>query len=172
MDLQEKIDRVDQDLGKGLKKKAINRLHGLIKTYPNELAFRSKLGHIYLDIGFMDSAGKYFILEKDRTDVMEKAVAIYMDSVSQSGWQILRDIQFEGDTESLNEYARNAVREFERLSKRETGRVPTYRSRRIGVPSIKRKWTFDFGSFLIVGALISVAVLALIGFFTVIKWIF
>jgi len=172
MNFEEKIERVDNDLDKGLKKRAIDRLHGLIKTYPDELIFRTKLGHIYLDIGFKDNAGQFFILEKDRTNEMDEAVTIYLDSVNKSGWKILNDIQFQGDKNNLNDFAKQRLTEFEEWSKKETGRIPTFRKKRIGPPRTKEKGTWDFGAILIVGVLISVVVLTIIGFVTVVRWIF
>ncbi len=172
MDFEEKIGRVDNDLDKGLKKRAIDRLHGLIKTYPDELAFRTKLGHIYLDIGFKDSAGQFFVLEKDRTNEMDEAVTIYLDSVNRSGWKILNDIQFQGDKGNLNDFAKQRLTEFEEWSQKETGRIPTFRKKRIGLPRTKQKGTWDFDAVLIFGGLVSVVILTIIGLVTVIRWIF
>ena len=172
MDLEEKIGRVDNDLDKGLKKRAIDRLHGLIKTYPDELVFRTKLGHIYLDIGFKDNAGQFFILEQDRTNEMDKAVTIYLDSVNKSGWKILNDIQFQGNKDNLNEFAKQRLTEFEEWSKKETGRIPTFRKKKIGLPRTKQTGTWDMTAVLIFGGLISVVILTIIGLVTVLRWIF
>ncbi|WKZ58843.1 MAG: hypothetical protein QY309_13390 [Cyclobacteriaceae bacterium] len=172
MDFEEKIGRVDNDLDKGLKKRAIDRLHGLIKTYPDELRFRTKLGHIYLGIGFKDNAGQYFLLEKDRTIEMDEAVTIYLDSVNKSGWKILSDIQFQGNKDNLNNFAKQQLTQFEEWSKKETGHIPTFRRKKIGMPRTKQKGTWDFGAVLIFGVLISVVILTIIGLVTVIRWIF
>jgi hypothetical protein len=172
MNTDEKLQSIQLDIDKGLKKRAIDRLHGLILNYPNELMYRRKLGQIYLDIGFEDSAGKYFLLENDRTEEMNEAVTIYLKSVNESGWKILNDIKFRGDRKKLSVFANQQLNEFELLSKKETGRIPTFREKRNGNQRINQNGKLDFGTVLVIAIFISIILLIIIGLITVIRWIF
>jgi hypothetical protein len=109
---------------------------------------------------------------KNRTNEMDEAVTIYLDSVNKSGWKILNDIQFQGDKDNLNDFAKQHLTEFEEWSKKETGRIPTFRKKRIGPPRTKQKGTWDLTAVLVFGGLISVVILTIIGIMTVIRWIF
>lgn len=46
------LKRIEKDIENNNLGKARDRLHGLITTYPNELALRKKLGDIYFTLQY------------------------------------------------------------------------------------------------------------------------
>ena len=66
------LKRIEKDIENNNLGKARDRLHGLITTYPNELALK-KLGDIYFTLQYPEMAGRYWYLEKEKTDVMHAA---------------------------------------------------------------------------------------------------
>ena len=73
----------------------------MINQFPNDLSLRRRLGQIYFEAGFLDEAGKFWILSKPENNEMENAVEIYRKSLSNSGNAILKDIVFRGDKNCL-----------------------------------------------------------------------
>ncbi|AIW86484.1 hypothetical protein bwei_3876 [Bacillus mycoides] len=53
------LKRIEKDIENNNLGKARDRLHGLITTYPNELALRKKLGDIYFTLQYPEMAGRY-----------------------------------------------------------------------------------------------------------------
>ncbi len=69
----------------------------MINQFPDDLSLRKKLGQIYYEAGFLDEAGKFWILSKPENNEMKNAVDIYRKSLSNSGNAILKDIVFRGN---------------------------------------------------------------------------
>ena len=101
MNLQEKLNRIDQEIEAGLKLKSADRLRNLINEYPNELGIWEKLAELYYESGFIDAAGRYWILTEPKEERINESVAIYLNSVNNSGTKILQDITFRGDKDKL-----------------------------------------------------------------------
>ena len=176
MKLKEKLDKIDSEIKIGLKSKAIDRLGNLIKQNPNIIELRSKLAEVYYESGFLDSAGKYWILTEPVDNRIKKCVELYQKSVSYSGHQILREIKFSGDKTQLDEYAQAKISELESDSEIKTGYIPHIENnfQKPKVPYIKYKRTFedkmaDFWAYFVIGVGI---ILFLIGIYTVFNWIF
>ncbi|MEP2237107.1 MAG: DUF6584 family protein, partial [Maribacter sp.] len=89
MNLKEKLDKIDSEIEKGLKFKSSDRLRNLIQDNPNEIQLWYKLAELYYESGFLDAAGKYWILTEPTEERIRKCVAIYEKSVNYSGYQIL-----------------------------------------------------------------------------------
>ena len=84
-EVDKRIDRIHNDFNKGLVSKAIDRCHGFIFEYPNNLEFRYKLGEIYYQIGQKDKAGQYWLLCDEKNDTIYETVSLYLESVNNSG---------------------------------------------------------------------------------------
>ncbi len=121
------FSRIDQDLKEGKKKKACDRLRNLINQFPDDLSLRKKLGQIYYNAGFLDEAGKFWILTEPENDEMKNAVALYRETLSNSGNAILKDIVFRGNKAQLNEYAMNVFAELEKDSLKKTKHIPDFK---------------------------------------------
>ena len=176
MSLKQKLEKIDSEIEKGLKYKASDRLRNLIQENPNETQLWNKLAELYYDSGFLDSAGKWWILTQPTDERIKKCVDIYEKSVNYSGYQILQEITFRGDKSKLSEFAQKKLSELESDSKKKTKHIPEF-SPRINKPkrkSEKYKQTFNekIGGFIFFGILIIIGILIIVGFVTAIKWIF
>ena len=130
MDLKEKLDKIDSEIEKGLKFKSSDRLRNLIQDNPNEIQLWYKLAELYYESGFLDAAGKYWILTEPTEERIRKCVSIYEKSVNYSGYQILQDIVFRGDKSKLNDYAKSRLAELELSSREQVNYIPEYKPKR------------------------------------------
>ncbi|HCM33960.1 DUF6584 family protein [Chryseobacterium sp.] len=121
--------RTEQDIKEGRKKKACDRLRNMINQFPNDISLRKKLGQIYFEAGFLDEAGKFWILSTPENNEMENAVEIYRQSLSNSGNTILKDIVFRGDKELLDEHAKKVINELEYDSFKRTKQIPLFKAK-------------------------------------------
>jgi hypothetical protein len=174
--LKQKLEKIDSEIEKGLKFKASDRLRNLIKENPNETQLWNKLAELYYDSGFLDSAGKWWILTEPTDERIKRCVEIYEKSVNYSGYQILQEITFRGEKSKLSEFAQKKLSELEYDSKKKTKHIPKF-SPKINKPKSKRekyKQTFNdkIGGFIFFGILIIIGILIIVGFVTAIKWIF
>ncbi|UEQ75967.1 DUF6584 family protein [Chryseobacterium arthrosphaerae] len=121
------FSRIDKDMKEGRKKKACDRLRNMINQFPDDLSLRKKLGQIYYEAGFLDEAGKFWILSEPENDEMKNAVGIYRKSLSNSGNAILKDIVFRGNKAHLNEYAMKIFADLEADSLKRTNHIPDFK---------------------------------------------
>ncbi|MCW4470468.1 hypothetical protein OGH69_15965 [Flavobacterium sp. MFBS3-15] len=96
-----------------MKMKAAMRLRSLINSYPHEIQWRTDLGQLYYDAGFLDAAGLFWMLDDPVIGHVKECVALYEESVNNSPQQILKDINFRGDTTALPVYAREKLEALE-----------------------------------------------------------
>ncbi|MDN3694751.1 hypothetical protein QWZ06_22025 [Chryseobacterium tructae] len=171
------FDKVELDLKEGKKKKACDRLRNLINQFPDDLSLRTKLGQIYYNAGFLDEAGKFWILSEPENEEMEKAVELYRKTLSNSGNAILKDIVFRGSKAQLNEYAMNIFAELEKDSLKKTKHIPDFK------PKNREKGKYSeienpasFVNKICIAALIvfliSLPILGVVKFFELIKSLF
>ncbi len=175
MGLKEKLEKVDFDIDKGRKFKAADRLRNLIQENPHEMELWNKLAQLYYEGGFLDAAGRYWILTEPTNDRIKNCVEVYEKSVNYSGYQILQDLVFRGDKSKLPKYAQKKLAQLEIDSSEKSNCIPKFAPRTN--KANKRKNTNDtskekFGRYLIFAVLIGVFLLILTGFGTVIEWIF
>ncbi|MDR3023763.1 DUF6584 family protein [Chryseobacterium sp.] len=167
--------RIEQDLKEGRKKKACDRLRNMINQFPNDLSLRKKLGQIYFEAGFLDEAGKFWILSKPENNEMEAAVEIYRKSLSNSGNAILNDIVFRGDKDLLDEHAKKVILELEHDSFRVTGQIPTFKAKareKGRYSEDKTNFLGQIGFFLFIGFIILLPVLGIFKLFELISSLF
>ncbi|MFD1061963.1 DUF6584 family protein [Winogradskyella litorisediminis] len=176
MSLKEKLEKIDSEIENGLKFKASDRLRNLIQENPNETSLWNKLAELYYESGFLDSAGKYWILTEPTEDRIKKCIEIYEKSVNYSGYQILQEIVFRGDKSKLSEFAQNKLTELEADSKKKADYVPRFSpkndKRKNKNTQYKRTFKDKLGELTLIGIVSSIVILIIIGFVTVIKWIF
>ncbi|CAI8911186.1 DUF6584 family protein [Chryseobacterium sp. IT-36CA2] len=156
--------RIEQDLKDGRKKKACDRLRNMINQFPNDFSLRKKLGQIYFEAGFLDEAGKFWILSKPENHEMEDAVEIYRKSLSNSGNAILKDIVFRGDKNLLDEHARKIIIALEQDSLKATKQIPVFKAKTREKESYsenKTSFLSKIGIFLLIGFIILLLVLGI-----------
>ncbi|RDK83535.1 hypothetical protein C8D94_10772 [Marinirhabdus gelatinilytica] len=148
----------------------------MIQENPHETHLWNKLAELYYESGFLDSAGKYWILTEPTDDRIRKSVKIYEESVNNSGYQILQEIVFRGEKSKLSEYAKKKLTELEIDSKEKVDYVPKFNPKTNKHKKKNSKYEETFKeklakySFFTVLALIGIFII--VGFVTVIKWIF
>lgn len=176
MSLKEKLDKIDSEIKNGLKYKATDRLRNLIQENPHEIELWNRLAEIYYESGFLDAAGKYWILTEPTNTRIKKCIDIYEKSVNYSGNQILKELVFRGDKSKLSEFAQNKLSELESDSKQKTKYVPKFNpktnKRKNNNSDTKRTFKDRLGEIAFFSILISIGILIIIGFVTVIKWVF
>lgn len=174
-DMRNLFYRIEQDLKQGRKKKACDRLRNMINQFPNDLSLRKKLGQIYFEAGFLDEAGKFWILCTPENNEMKNAVEIYRKSLSNSGSAILKDIVFRGDKDCLDEYAIKVMAELEQDSFKATKHIPVFKAK------IREKGKYSesqtgflstLGTFLFIGSIILIPILGIYKLFELIKSFF
>lgn len=176
MDLKEKLDKIDFEFESGLRFKATNRLRNLIQENPNEIELWNKLAEFYYESGFLDAAGKYWILTETSEERIKKCVEIYEKSVNYSGNQILQEIVFRGDKSKLSKFAQQKLTDLELDSEKKTKYVPKYNPKQ----NIQKKYTTNekqtFKDKLIgklfFFVLILIVISIIVGLITITKWIF
>ena len=176
MSLKEKLNKIDSEIYAGLKFKAIDRLRNLIQENPNNLDLWNKLAEIYYESGFLDSAGKYWILTEPLEDRIKTCVEIYENSVNHSGHQILQEIVFRGDKSKLPEYARQKLTRLESDSIAKVKYFPKFNPKL----NVQKKFKSDqkqtlkekLSGVIFFSVLIIIGFLIILGLITVKKWIF
>jgi hypothetical protein len=174
--LKEKLAKIEFDIKNGLKFRSADRLRNMINQYPNESELWNRLAELYYESGFLASAGKYWILTEPKDDRIKKSVEIYEKSVNYSGTKILQDITFRGDKNKLSEFGQNKLSELELSSKKKSNYIPKFKpiTNRKTRKQENEKQSFKdkFYEKLFFGVLIAIVLLIIIGFTTVINWIF
>ena len=100
---EETLRRIEREIATGDRGKARDRLHGLLVTYPDDLALRRTLGDVYWQLHHPAMAGRYWYLEEDRTPEMDRACAAFERACGHDAAQILMALQFNGDVTVLGD---------------------------------------------------------------------
>lgn len=176
MKLKEKLEKIEIEIENGMKFKASDRLRNLIQENPNETQLWNKLAKLYYESGFLDAAGKYWILTEPTDEEIKKCVEVYEKSVNYSGYQILQEIVFRGDKTKLSEFAQNKMEKLESDSKKKADYVPEFKPKTNKQKRIRGNSNLTFKDKLtvypIIGVFVFLAICSIIGVVSVIKWIF
>lgn len=169
--------KIEQDIKEGRKKKACDRLRNMINQFPNDISLRKKLGQIYFEAGFIDEAGKFWILSTPENIEMENAVEIYRKSLRNSGNAILMDIVFRGSKEMLDEYAKKVMTELEGDSFERTKYIPDFKPKfkdksNYSEPEVKNKFLNAIGFCMLGIIIISLPILGVFKLFELITSFF
>ena len=176
MNLIEKLDKIKSEFKNGLRFKATNKLRNLIQENPNEIELWNELAELYYESGFLDAAGKYWILTEPTEEKIKHCVEIYEKSVKNSGYQILQEIVFRGEKSKLSIYAQQKLTELELDSEKKVNYIPKYQPK-LNLQkkkNVRQKETFKeklikkiFYSILII-----VVISIFVGLKTITEWIF
>ena len=176
MSLDSKLESIETDIQNGLKFKTADRLRNLINQYPNEQKLWNKLAELYYESGFLDGAGRYWILTEPTDERIKKSIEAYQKSVNYSGYQILQEITFRGDKSKLSEYGKKKLTELENDSLEKVSYIPKFaknlnRNERKKQKNKKRTFKDKLIEKLIIGIFISIPILAIIGIIALIDWL-
>ncbi|MDM5426579.1 DUF6584 family protein [Bacillus mycoides] len=155
------LKRIEKDIENNNLGKARDRLHGLIATYPNELALRKKLGDIYFTLQYPEMAGRYWYLEKEKTDVMHAACLQFEKSMGNDSYHIVRALKFKGDRNIIT--GLHTERPLQPLQKKVIEEL---------IDDYEETWKdklFTWGCLSLFAFLLFTAI---VGIFTILDWIF
>ena len=175
MPIKETWARIEDEIAAHDLGKARDRLHGLLVTYPEDLAIRHKLGEVYRQLGHPAMAGRYWYLEQPTMAEEIAARRAFERSCGGSQLEILLALKFRGDPDKLRDsHARQKLQALIKDVEAEYGmRVHARRrgKRKYERTRLPGRWV---GVLLAVGCLVMALVglgLVLIGLATVVGWL-
>ncbi len=122
MSIESTFEKVENDITSGDLGKARDRLHGLLRTYPDNLEVRRKLGEIYWKLQYPAMAGRYWYLEEPITPEMERAHKAFEDSCGNNPIRMLDAIKFRGDFNAIrSSTAGERITRLAERARKETG---------------------------------------------------
>jgi hypothetical protein len=103
MAIEQTLERIERDLAARDYGRARNSLHGLISSYPDNLALRHRLGDVYWALQYPERAGRYWYLEEDKSPEMLAACRSFERACGDDPLQILFALKFRGDVQAIQE---------------------------------------------------------------------
>ena len=103
MPIEKTLEKIDADVASGDLGKARDRLHGLLATYPEDLALRRRLGDVYWQLQYPAMAGRYWYLEESKTPDMVAACEAFERSCGGSPFHLLLALRFQGNVEAISD---------------------------------------------------------------------
>ena len=165
-------EKINYDLEQGRKYKATLRLKNLINEFPDDLTLRNQLAEIYYKGGFLDEAGKFWILTDEQNSEIERCIEIYKNSVNNSGNQILKDIIFRGNKNKLSANQQTILNELEKDSFEKTKNIPHFNSKKNYSEKLDNKETYKdkLIKYAFVAVLLFILLLIILGIIKIIEW--
>ncbi len=175
MSIEQTLEKIEKDIAASNYGKARDRLHGLIVTYPENLALRRQLGDIYGQLQYPAMAGRYWYLEEDKSLEMIEACKVFEQSCGNKSFQILQSLKFQGNPEIIdNAFAKNKLQTLQSQVRDEYGYI--FEFQRQGAEKYHRPQRSKIieGTISIIGCgvVLIVFALMLVGFATVVSWLF
>jgi hypothetical protein len=167
------LERIDADIAAGDLGKARDRLQGLIGSFPNDIALRSRLADVYSQLHYPDMAGCYWYLEEDQTAQIEQALSAFKKRCGGDPWLMLHSIKFRGESEALPSHAHKQLNQLVTECKKKYGSYPEFQ----GTGKASYTETAKSKVFSRVFAAVCFALLffiiacAIIGFNTIVRWV-
>lgn len=171
MTLESTLNKVKADIVQGNLGKARDRLHGLISSYPNNLALRKQLGYIYWNLDYPAMAGRYWYLEEDSTPEMRFARKAFEKGCAGDPYLIRNSLKFKGNVDEIESaFAVEILESLEESAVRPIRKGKVVPSKPAYPAYNDKKVSRDLG----IIAVVAIVILALIviGLITVINWIF
>lgn len=175
--LENKLIKISEDIELGRKQRAADKLRKLVQRHPENMDIWFMTGELYYNAGFLDMAGRYWLIYPSVESYIVDTVEGYKRSVNHSATQMLRDIKFRGDAEKLPLYSKRLLTELEREAYRTTGFVPRY----TGIPytpekkmSLSDEWGVNVRPGCLIGGMIILFLLAslIVGAVTIVGLLF
>ncbi|HZH97571.1 MAG TPA: DUF6584 family protein [Fimbriimonadaceae bacterium] len=155
------LDKAKQEIAEGKLGIARDRLHGLVNTYPENLALRSLPGDVYWKLGYPAEAGRFWFLDHELTDERREAISAFLSRCGGDPRVILHNLKLRPPLEAFTEKeVREKIDELLRaIGARE---LPVRESSARNVPSVG--WMYGC-----VAAFVGVLILGIIGAITVLR---
>ncbi len=164
--------RVESEIATGDLGKARDRLHGLSRTYPDDLSLRSRLAEIYWKLQFPHMAGCYWFLEDNQTDDTRQAVAVFEKRCGGDPWIMLHFIKFKGHPDSVGPFAKQRLDDLIFRCKKMHGSYPDFRSQHTQyVKTAKQKWSIILFPIGCISILILIGICAIVGLIAIVEWL-
>ncbi len=130
MPLAQTLQKVEDDIQRGDLGKAVSRLHGLIASYPDDLALREKLGSVYWKLQQPAMAGRYWYLVENKDENMQSACKSFEAACGNDPARMLFALKFRGDTEAIRDaYAGRVLSELDRSARKVHSWYDSFRAR-------------------------------------------
>lgn len=165
MSLEETLARVRADIESGNLGKARDRLHGLISNRPSDFLLREDLGEVYWDLGDPAMAGRWWYFAEEPTPQMREAIAAFESRHGGEPGAVLRALKVHFPPPTPYVTARLLDLES-RARKAGTFREPRKRQDARRSSSRVASALLQYGCMTLIAL---VAVLAIVGFVTVLK---
>ncbi len=170
MYLNLQLEKAQTEINQGLKQKAAERLKNVLNTYPDAMEAREMLALMYYESGFLDMAGRYWLLTEPTHDYIAKSIKVYKESINNSPVQILKDLKYRGDKTGLPEYARTTLLDIEDDVKKMEHTLP-YKSKEYKEPNnYKETYKDKILTKMFIGILLLCILFFIVGAITAISW--
>lgn len=172
---EETLCRIQADIAASDLGKARDRLHGLIATYPDDLALRLRLGQVYWELQYPAMAGRYWYLEEHKTPAMAQACRSFERSCGDDPAKLLLAVKFRGDIEKIRgTYPGRTLLELQEQAAESNGYVIEFG--KIGRERYRyTRWSGFRGRLILVGFVVASLVAAglmVIGLIALLQWVF
>lgn len=104
--------RIERDLEAGRTALAMDRLHGLLVSYPDNMGLRRRLSLYLMEEGRLADAGRFLALHPNPTDTEREAVRAFCEANGNDPFQILRKVIRGIDGLGLSRASRAALQAF------------------------------------------------------------
>lgn len=109
----ETLEKIEREVAEGKLGIALDRLHGLSLTYPEDLSLRSRQGDIYSILGQPIEAGRCWILDEDSTEEKTEAIDVFLRSCNHHPVAILKRLRVRCEPDDLTtEAGRQKIKEL------------------------------------------------------------
>ena len=167
MELSEKLIKIEKEIEEGFNEKSVRRLKSLINVYPNNINLRNRLAELYYNIGFFESAGKYWILTEPKDLRIENCISLYLKSVNYANGKILKDLKYNGDLQQLPDYSLNKINELYL----EKDKIDKYSRQLILNNHYKSQQNSNSRNLFFALIVISIILIFFVGVFSIIYWV-
>jgi hypothetical protein len=172
---EETLQRIEQEISAGDYGSARDRLHGLLASFPQDLALRRRLGEVYWQLQYPAMAGRYWYLEPDKSEIMAQACAAFERSCGHDPARMLLALKFRGDPAPLNEtFAGRALLALQAEARERHGY--TIEFGKSGSERYRYSRQLKSRSMILSLLLLAIAVVALglmiVGLLAVLQWVF
>ena len=99
------LEKVEAEIAAGKLGIARDRLHGLVNSFPCDLALRSRLGDVCAGLGYPIEAGRFWYLDNNPTPEMAQSIAAFEKHCESDPTIIFRNLRLKCSAEELTDTA-------------------------------------------------------------------
>ncbi|MBC8064216.1 MAG: hypothetical protein H7Y17_05255 [Chlorobia bacterium] len=87
------LEKVEKEIAEGKLGIARDRLHGLVQAHPFDLSLRTRLGDVYMKLGYPREAGRFWFLDENPEEEKLDAIALFIEECGGDPTRILRRLK-------------------------------------------------------------------------------